>query len=100
MQAFLFVFVFGLMSILIALGVYISLYLFKRGAVGKRRRVHARSFQTLAGAEDYGENEFYEGLSPTVSTTSSLARSSLLVLLAGFAIIVMLLTSFVNTLPH
>jgi hypothetical protein len=101
MEAFLFVL--GLMSVLIAFGVCVSLYLYKGGAVGKRRRLVARSFQTLAtetAAENYGEDEFYEGLGPTISTTSSLARKSLLVLLAGFAVIVMLLTSFVNTLPH
>ena len=97
MQAFLFML--ALISILIAFGVCLSLYLYKGGAVGKRRRVRARSFQT-ATADDYGEDEFYEALGPTVSTTSNLARSSLLVLLAGFVVIVMLLTSFVNTLAH
>src|SRR2546430_15741964 len=98
MQAFLFML--ALISILIAFGVCLSLYLYKGGAVGKRRRVRARSFQTLAAettTEDYGVDEFYDGLSPTVSSTSSLARGSLLVFLTGFAIIVMLLTSFVST---
>ncbi len=101
MQAFLFVL--GLMSILIAFGVCVSLYLYRGGVVGKRRGLRARSFQTLVAettAEGYGEDEFYEALCPTVSTTSNLARSSLLVLLAGFVVIVMLLTSFVNTLAH
>ncbi len=97
MQALLFML--ALISILITFGVCLSLYLYKGGAVGKRRRVRARSFQT-ATADDYGEDEFYEGLGPTVSTTSSLARSSLLVFLAGFAIIAMLLTSFVSTVLH
>ncbi len=94
MQAFLFMM--ALMSILIAFGVCLSFYLYKGGAVGKRRRVRVRSFQTVT-ADDYGEDEFYEGFGPTVSTTSSLARSSLVVFLAGCAIIVMLRTSFVST---
>ncbi len=101
MQAFLFMLV--LISILIAFGVCLSLYLYKGGAVGKRRRVRARSFQTATAettADDYGEDEFYEDLGPTVSTTTNLARSSLLVFLAGFAIIVMLLTSLVSTVLH
>ena len=97
MQAFLFML--ALISILIAFGVCLSLYLYKGGAVGKRRRVRAQSFQT-ATADDYGEDEFYEGLAPTVSTTTSLARSSLVVFLAGFAIIAMLLTSYVSTVLH
>ena len=98
MQAFLFMM--ALMSILIAFGVCLSFYLYKGGAVGRRRRVRARSFQTVTAeitADDYGEDEFYEGFGPTVSTTSSLARSSLVVFLAGCSIIVMLLTSFVST---
>jgi|SRR5437868_15149215 hypothetical protein len=98
MQAFLFML--ALISILIAFGVCLSLYLYKGGAVGKRRRVRARSFQTATTADDYGEYEFYEGLAPTVSTTTSLARSSLVVFLAGFAIIAMLLTSYVSTVLH
>ena len=97
MQAFLFML--ALISILIAFGVCLSVYLYKGGAVGKRRRVRARSFQT-ATADDYGEDEFYDGLAPTVSTTTSLARSSLVVFLAGFAIIAMLLTSYVSTVLH
>lgn len=100
-----FLFVLGLFSILIVFGVCISLHLYKGGAVGKTRRLRTRSFQTFAvesAAEDYGEGESYSymGTGPTASTTSRLARSSVLALLAGLVVVVMLIISFVSTVLH
>ena len=99
MQAFLFVL--GLMIIVIAFGVFLSLRLNKGRIVGKRRRVRARSVQTLAAestAEDDGLDEVYESLNPTVSTSTSLARGILVILFAGFAIVVVLLAGLLSTL--
>jgi hypothetical protein len=98
MQAFLVML--GLMSILIAFGVFLSLRLNKGRLVGKRRPVRARSFQTVAAAEDYGVEEVYESFGPTVSASSSRARSSLVIFIAGFAIVLTLVAGLLNILPH
>ena len=98
-------FVLGFFCTLIAFGVCVSVYMYKGGAVGRRRRLRARSFQRLATedkAEDYPADESYSymGPGPTVSRTSYLTRSSLVALLAGFVVIVMLITSFASTVLH
>jgi hypothetical protein len=98
MQAFLFML--GLMSILIAFGVFLSLRLNKGGLVGKRRPFHARRIQTVAAAEDHGVEEVYESFGPTVSISSSRARTSLVVFIAGSAVVLTLVASFLNILPH
>ena len=100
-----FLFMLAFFSILIVFGVCISLHLYKGGAVGKMRRLRARSFQTLAvetTAEDYGEDDSYSymGSGPTASTTSRFARGSVLGLLAGLIVIGMLITSFASTVLH
>jgi hypothetical protein len=98
MQGFLFML--GLMSILIAFGVFLSLRLNKGGLVGKRRPVRARSIRTVAAAEDYGVEEVYESFGPTVSTSSIRARGSLVVFIAGSAIVLTLVAGLLNILPH
>lgn len=98
MQAFLFML--GLMSILIAFGVFLSLRLNKGVLVGKRRPFRARSIQTVAASEDYGVEEVYKSFGPTVSTSSIRARSSLLVFIAGAAIVLTLVAGLLNILPH
>jgi hypothetical protein len=94
-------FVLAFFCILIAFGVCVSVYLYEGGAVGKRRRVRA-TLVAESTAEDYGEDESYSymGPGPTASTTSRLARSSLLAILMGLVVIVMLITSFVSTVLH
>ena len=100
MQAFLFML--GLMSILIAFGVFLSLRMNKERIVGKGRRFRARSIQPVAATEDYGVEEVYEsfGPTPTVSASSIRARGSLVVFLAGLAIVLTLIAGFLNILPH
>src|SRR5450755_2635177 len=96
-----FLVVFVVVGILVVCGVGISLYLFNRGALGKRSR-RSRRVETVAD-ETITEEERTEQatmVDADVDVTSRYARNSIIVFLGGLLVIGILLTTIINAVRH
>ena len=97
MEAFLIAF--SLVSLLVACGVGMSLYLYSCGAIGRRstsvRHAHRVAVQTVMDDDD---DEYL--IDANVDGTSRYARNGVLFLFSGVMVVGMLLTMLYNLLPH
>ena len=96
-----FLIVFGVLGILIVCGVGISLYLFNRGALGRRRgrsrRVKTDDVETITDEEG---TEQVHMVDAEVDVTSRYARNSIIVFFGGLLVIGILLTTIFNAIRH
>jgi hypothetical protein len=99
MEAFLIAF--GLVGLLIACSVGISLYLYSCGAIGRRgtRGRHLRRVAVQAVMDDDSDDDEYM-MDTNVDGTSRYARNGVLFLFSGMVVVGMVLTMLYNVLPH
>jgi hypothetical protein len=109
MLGYLFAFaLFGLL--VIGSGLYVSLYLYNRGAVGDRpfrlrrfRRVQPVAVEAPseeAAVEDKIEAQKYIDRHPEEDSTARFARVALLVFIGCILVLILLIASFVNAGVH
>ena len=94
-----FLFVLGVSGLVIAFGVCISVYLYKRGAIGRGRFRRLRRLQVgvVESVDDEeSEDEPYMTVGSIEASTSHYARNVLLALLASLVVIVILISTFVS----
>jgi len=96
-----FLVVFAVVGILVVCGVGISLYLFNRGALGRRRR-RARRVDTVADETitDEERDEQVSMVDADVDVTSRYARNGIIVFFGGLLVIGILLTTIFNAVRH
>lgn len=96
-----FLVVFGVLGILVVCGVGISLYLFNRGVLGRRRgrlrRVETDEVETIT---DEARAEQAPLVDADVDETSRYARNSIIVFFGGLLVIGILLTTIFNAVRH
>ena len=96
-----FLVVFSVVGILVVCGVGISLYLYNRGALGRRRRrsrrVETDEVETITD-EESGEQATM--VDANVDVTSRYARNSIIVFFGGLLVIGILLTTIFNAVRH
>lgn len=98
MEAFLIAF--SLVSLLVACGVGMSLYLYSCGAIG-RRSTHVRHAQRVAVQTVMDDDDDDEYMIDThIDGTSHYARNGVMLLFGGMIVVGMLLTMLYNLLPH
>ncbi|MFL5629261.1 MAG: hypothetical protein ACJ788_27085 [Ktedonobacteraceae bacterium] len=98
-----FLFAFGLLAVLVAIGVYISVYLYNGGAIGDRRFRRFRRKQPVeasAASEDDNEDQEYMEINPADDSTARYARAGVMAFFGGFMVLILLVTTFINGALH
>ena len=99
-----FLVVFGVVGILVVCGVAISLYLFNRGALGRRsRRSRPVDTDTISDETVTDEQSGEQAItvsSGNVDVTSRYARKSIIVFFGGLLVIGILLITIFNAIRH
>jgi hypothetical protein len=106
-----YLFAFALFGVLIiGSGVYISLYLYKRGAIGGQlfrlrrfRRIQPVTVEAPseeAVVEDNGVAQHYVGINPKEDSTARLARIAVLVFIGCILVLILLIATFMNAGVH
>ncbi len=96
----IFLFAFGLFCVLIAIGVYISVYLYNGGAIGDRRFRRKPPINASVVSEDDNEDQEYMDTNPADDSTALYARAGVMAFFGGFVVVVLLVTTFVNGVLH
>src|SRR5438132_8042255 len=94
-----FLLVLGVSCLVIAFGVCMSVYLYKRGVIGRRRFGRSRRLQTVVVepvAEEESEDQPYMTVGSIEASTSHYARNVLIALLISFVVIAILIFIFVS----